>query len=210
MRLRSWLVVISPRFSSYVPEIRGKALLIAFISTIAFVELIESLWLRILFGTIAVVSGSFGLAPFYWRLSRPWRRVHFPFMVQYSFVSSAQQAITELVPGELFEISRALQATLHSLYPKRSPEECRKVVERAKLELRSFSDKEETRRRLINRGATVNRAEEIVKGIEAKRQREENKAPLLIRYVIAEIIRERYGEDERMNYLWAVYSGKAF
>lgn len=148
---------------------------------------------------------------FYFRLSSPWRRLHFSLMMRYATIAGRQMGLAKST-GKEFSIREALGILVKSAYPHIDDTEINLLIKSAKEKMVKFDDKEALEK-LIQKNNTAmdkNKLREVVDKLEDMlKDPEKEKKGLYIRYVIAEIVGRDYGEKERLNYINAVILGQA-
>jgi len=146
---------------------------------------------------------------YYYRLSSPWRRLHFPLMVHYSAIVGYQMGVAEST-GKEFNIEEALRSLVKTAYRYMEDDEVNSLIESAEEKMTNFSDREALQELFQRSNPSVesNKLQELMDKIEASLKNQEEKG-LRIRYVIAEIVGRDYGEQERIKYIHAVITGQA-
>lgn len=143
-----------------------------------------------------------------YRTREKWRQIHFPLMYRYSTFSGYEEGIREKEKRE-FEIKNPLVRLILSAYENMNYEEAVIIYKDAQDKLINFQDKLSLQRLLNEKFKNVitSKLEEMLAKTENLTKSENDY--LSIRYVISEIVEKEFGSDERIEYLFAVFSGKA-
>jgi hypothetical protein len=140
--------------------------------------------------------------------SRPWRRVHFPAMKLYATASGLESGQAQR-EGREFDVERALTTLVRMVHPNQTEADARSFVDAQLLRARMNGDAENLvvwheRKNLI--AGPEHHAKATA---QFKRAFEEPDNSLKVRLVVSGFVGERFGEDQRSEYLFEVAQGNA-
>lgn len=157
-----------------------------------------------IFGLIAV--GLWKMTRWYFYFGRPWRKVHFPMMRVYAAASGLEAGQAER-EGREFNLNAALFNFLKMTNPTisvsheelivREFERCHAFYDEPRIEQYLVEKKE------LNRTQVTTILEKIKESM-----RTSDKA-LMVRMVIASVIEEQFSPQDRGEYMFEVFNGKA-
>ncbi len=143
----------------------------------------------------------------HWRhySSRPWRKVHFPMMLNYASAMGLESKQAD-IDGREFNLNLALLHLLKiiNLKVNISHEE---LIQRELQHCEDFYDKPLIRQYLVKKAVDENEIEPMLERIEHLMQDCDN--GLRVRMVIASIIEEKYSPMDRGEYMYEVATGGA-
>lgn len=171
----------------------------------AFAQGIASIISWVLFALVTL----FVIGRYSFRLSSPWRRLHYPLMFRYSGFAGQEMGLAQMEKRE-FDVRGALRNLVKSVYPNWQDDEVDALVNSAGERMVAFKDREAFVSLLKSRNPTLDsqRLNELLQTMGDLLKRPDEKG-MLVRYVIAEIVGRIHGEQERLKYLQAVFSGRA-
>lgn len=164
-------------------------------------------WPIVLISVLIVFLALYLLArwDFYYR--RPWSRVHYPFLRCLAPAAGLETARAEL-SDRPYDVRLALCGALRAFCPDWSPMQIDAVISRSWERASAFSDRdllrEEGRRRLPHANAADL---ERLLDMAAKSVSPPDNA-VFVRFVIAELVEDRYGSQHRGQYLFELVIGK--
>ncbi len=165
-------------------------------------------WVRVTLLVVFTVVASFHASQLLFRLYPLWHRLHYSLMMRYAALAAAEHVLSSS-EGRSFDFEAAALHLLESAYPY-SPESGNGLLERARTSKLSFSDRGHLEEML--RANRPDLSEEKVQGV-LQRTHDElistDGDALIIRYAIAELVEEAYGDEERALYMQAIFSGRA-
>lgn len=138
--------------------------------------------------------------------SRPWRKVHFPMMLDYASAAGIEQRQAD-IDGREFNLNLALLHLLKIINLKVdiSHEE---LIQRELQRCEAFYDKQLIQQYLVEKkGIDKNKTEPILEKIGHLMQACNN--GLRVRMIIASVIEEKYSPMDRGEYMFEVMSGGA-
>jgi len=150
-----------------------------------------------------------------WRLnqwflhsSRPWRRVHFPMMRVHAAVSGTEHVQAEQDKRE-WDIRNVLVTMVATAHPDWTLPNITFFIAQELAKMQNFYDRPLIREHIIkkNKQADETTVDQFLDGIQSKLNMADN--GLLTRTVIAGLIEEKYGKDQKGEYLYAMFTGKA-
>lgn len=220
----SWVVgILSVRFGVRFNQTRiqrRSALVDPFehmpeVGTATIVELI-SLGMAVMFsGVISILAliayflaTAFLLWRFWFRLQSGWARLHYPLMLRYSALAGEETAKAAILQRE-YSIDNILLPFLRGVYPEWSELELNDLLHTAQRKLDSFADFEALQHYIPNvtrlsQAQTV----ELLNKLKAEIDARKDYVGRQLRYVIAEIIRNEYDEQERLAYIGGLLTGR--
>ncbi len=150
----------------------------------------------------------FVIGRYAFRLSSPWRRLHYPMMFRYSGLAGQEMGLAQAENRE-FDVSAALRNLVKSVFPTWPDDEVDAFIESAKERMVAFKDREAIVS-FLSRSSSVDtrRLQESLERVEEILKRPGEKG-ISVRYVIAGIVGRICGEEERFRYLEAVFSSRA-
>jgi len=162
-------------------------------------------WPRIALFVIFVASTVILFIRFLSRLVPRWRQIHYPLMLRYASIAGEEMGFSETEEKD-FNLSIAIISFLQTIYPEKTEADLNKMFMCIKDKMCNFSDHDLLKKIIRRRNARANNQE--IEGLLTQIREIVYKgedAGLLIRYIIAEIIGEVFGDDERGLYLFAVF-----
>lgn len=170
---------------------------------------------KIIFLVLSLILFIFISGILYGRLSKPWRRLHFPIMHKYSYFAGYQIGLIEHYNGNdvrHFDVSVSLEHLLQYLYPDLNTSKIKEMIEQAENKLLNFSDREDIKNYLITNKRTIdkNKLDDLLTRTHEEMVITSNYNAYLVRYVIADIIEREYSEEEKMKYIHSMFTGDAF
>lgn len=157
-----------------------------------------------IFGVI--VLGIWKLNRWYFYSSRPWRKVHFPMMRAYAAVSGIETGQAER-EGREFNLNTALLNLLKMVNPEISVSH-EELIRREFDRCQTFYDERLIQQYLIEKeGLNLTQAASILEKIKKSMRAPDN--GLMVRMVIASIIEEQFSPQDRGEYLFQVFNGRA-
>lgn len=156
-----------------------------------------------------ILVSLFFMGRYFYRLSSPWRRLHFPLMYRYSGLAGQEMGLAQVENRE-FDVRAALRNLVKSVYPNWQDDEADALVNSARERMVAFKDREAFVSFLKSRNPTLDpqRLNEFLQKTGDLLKRPDEKG-MLVRYVIAEIVGRIHSEQERLKYLQAIFSGRA-
>ena len=177
--------------------------MISSILLIIFVVLsyLYSLWFII--GVVALGVFKFG----HWRhySSRPWRKVHFPMMLDYASAAGLERRQAD-IDGREFDFNLALLHLLNiiGLKVNISHDE---FIQREYRRFEDFYDKQLIRQYLVDKqGVDKNKAEQYLEEIESAITWDRG---FMVKMIVASVIEEKYSQMDRGEYMFEVFRGAA-
>jgi hypothetical protein len=178
--------------------------MIGWILLAAFVVLSYTYSLWFIFGAISLVLWK--LNRWYYYSSRPWRKVHFPMMRAYAAASGIETGQAER-EGRDFNIIATLVNLLEIVNPEVSISH-EELIRRELLRCQVFYDEPLIRSYLVEkRGWAETPISTVLEKMKEKMHLSDK--GLLVRMVIASIIEEQFSPQDRGEYLFEVFSGRA-
>ena len=175
--------------------------------------------LAVVLVAVAVMVTPFAWIPaavvLYWKIGRyyylagsKWRRVHFPFMRAYSHAAGVVGGLAQQ-SGAQFDVTQALFRTLRSQNERASDEELWTLIGQAIDTGRTFAWRTALAARLKMQNPRLSdlKLDSGLDGIAAKFAHPGNS--LMVRFVIFEMVRQRYDEQVALDYLEAILNGRA-
>jgi hypothetical protein len=145
----------------------------------------------------------------YFHNGRPWRKVHYPLMRTYAAACGQEQALANQ-EGRSFEVLKAVDTLLQDLKPEWDSDQRRQFVDEQLHRCESFSDErlviQEFRRRNRELGDSD---EKRVRELCLKILSPPLENITIAQFIAAALIEERYGIQDRGEYLFEVFSGVA-
>lgn len=173
-------------------------------------------FLSVFFWILTAIIGFFIFGNLYGRLSSKWRRLHYPLMVRYAKSAGFVQGIYEK-QGKDFDVDAALHGLLLSVFPQMPDFLLSKYLQRAYDWEHSVANEEMLKEFFKKKKSDISETKlrNIVKAFKKffadhfASQEEKHVNFIKVRLVIAELIKEKYGEDVWLEYLYAVTTGQA-
>lgn len=203
-----------------LPEIRISPLegdhflkrIIPVLSVLLVLALVLKSTLSIFFWILIIVVGFFVFTNLYGRLASKWRRLHFPLMVRYAAAVGFVHGICKKRRKE-FDVELALLCLLQSVFPNVPSAKLENYLKEILVKQNNFADERSLRQIFKEKIPKIKKTEleKIIEEIKKSFTSQEKKVSnsIKVRLVIAELIKEKYGEDERLEYLYAVVAGRA-
>lgn len=142
----------------------------------------------------------------YGRLAAKWRIIHFPLSFRYAGAMGYVQRYQNLTIDEKMDL--ALMSVLKGVYLSRTKDEVTQYYEQLMNQLPNFMDQkmmEIILKRKISR-ITDEELNKLSKYFSNKGKDEKFKKVWL---VISDVIKQKYGEDEKQEYIFSIIKGKA-
>ncbi|MBU4274959.1 hypothetical protein KKE19_04075 [Patescibacteria group bacterium] len=164
-------------------------------------------FLSIMFWIVTVIVGFFTFSIMYVRLSTKWRRIHYPLMVRYASALGFAQGQDESITIDE-KMDFALLFLLQSVYPTISPDILKSYYSSLLEEFPLFMGYEMLcivlKKKLSS--ASTEDIEKLAKHFTDKVKNEKFKKVWL---VMSNLIKIKYGEEEKFEYLFSIINGKA-
>lgn len=156
----------------------------------------------------SVVVGLWQVQRWFFHNGRPWRRIHFPMMSAYAAVSGFEHVEAEK-NGREFDIKRALHSLVKSVRPDWGFSQTQQFIEREFSRCNSFSDEPLIKQYIQHKNNDM--PQESIEKILciAKEAFNPSDKGFMVRMVIAGIIEDQHGTEQRGEYLFEVVRGKA-
>ncbi len=140
--------------------------------------------------------------------SRPWRRIHFPMMRIYAAAAGLEQAEAEREKRE-WDIRNVLIRMVASAHPDWTLPKILFFLGRELANIETLRDRELMRMFFLRKhpGADAKKIEEFLDDIQSQINMSDK--GLLARAVIAGLVEKKYGEEQKGEYLYAIFTGKA-
>jgi hypothetical protein len=146
----------------------------------------------------------------YWHYyhSRPWRKLHFPLMRLYARCAGIESGLSQAT-GRDFDVKHALFTTLKQAQPTWSDERITEFVTRQAVRCEQFEDARLIVAELKRRNANLDdtRLRELI--AKARSQFTLSDPGVFVRFIVAGIIEQQYGESQRGEYLVELLRGRA-
>lgn len=159
----------------------------------------------VLWATYCIVA-LFLIYRLYSRVRNKWCRLHYPLIIRYAQFSAIESRISKAEERE-FEVQNPLIELILSAFVNFDTDKSIKLFENAQQKLTSFQDKQSFEKLMKSKNPNIDTMTLtiILTGFEKKTKTIVN--GLLVRYVIAEIIANDFGNNQRLEYLFEVYVG---
>lgn len=142
----------------------------------------------------------------YYYSSRPWKRIHFPLMRLYASAAGYEAGLAER-EGREFDVEIALRR-LFELAGVSTEAERLVLVQKLFDTCSNFYDENDMKSYLLEKkGLSEDGVEPILSKMRDILSNPDN--GLLVRMAAASIIEDRYSTEDRMEYLMAVFTGRA-
>lgn len=170
--------------------------------------------IKILFFIIAFLVAFFIFGNLWGRLSANWRKLHFPLMVRYATFLGFAQEISEREGKEL-DVDLALKFLLQSVFPKVGEGQIEKLSqeilskEAENLKNEKFLEKIFRRKNPELSGEKLNSFVYKMENLIINPPDEATANYLRVRSLIAFLVEKKYGEKEKLEYLFAVLTNRA-
>ncbi len=139
---------------------------------------------------------------------RPWSRIHYPAMRMYSRAGFMEWGMSQ-ARGEEFEASRAATTLVRMIHPEWSEPQVATLVARELDRYRTLADRELIEPLLQQRFGR-SKPKELAAFLDIlPKLYEQDRNMMIVKLVIAGLIEQEYGVDQRAEYLVAVVSGRA-
>ncbi len=194
------------------PSLKGGV--VAFLLLLVGIALTSG-FLKVVLIMFFVLVSLFLVGVLYGRLSSKWRRLHYPLMVRYAKSAGMVQGIYEK-QGKDFNVDEALSELLLSVFPQTSDYLLNKYLQNAYDWERNLSTgvlKAFFKKKIPNSSGA--KLENIVTSFKKfftdhiYSNKETNVNYIKTRLVISELVKEKYGKEEWLEYLYAVVMGQA-
>jgi len=169
-----------------------------------FLSVFYSYWFLI----VVAILGLWKTLQFWFYKSRPWRRIHYPAMRLYSSIAGYEAGEAEN-ENRMFNFKNALSNFIRALRPDWESDNIESFIDTEFERSKNFEDRKLikkhilTKKRKISESQIDNNFDEFLSKID----------PLdrawMVRMIIAGIIEDQYGQDDRGEYLYEVIVGNA-
>ena len=142
----------------------------------------------------------------YFYKGRPWRRIHYPMLRAYAAIAGQEGAVAEH-NGRDFDIRPALDRLVRTVKPDWSEEKVHTLIQREFDRYADFSDRKLIETYLTKKHPKLTDAkiEEVMERCSKLLKTYDN--GLMVRFVVAGIIEEQFGQEHRAEYLFELMSG---
>jgi len=166
--------------------------------------LIASGFLIVVFGILFAIVTLFEMSRYYYRLSSPWRQLHYPLMARYAFFVGLQAGIAEKAEKK-FDINATLIEFVKNIYPDWTQEEVESFLKSVAKKMEKFTDREDLVNAFKKDNFSLNTGK-LNKVLDRFHESFKIENP---RWVIAEIVERDYGKDEKIKYLQSIVTGRS-
>jgi hypothetical protein len=140
--------------------------------------------------------------------SRPWRRIHFPMMMLFASAIGRENARAAMENRE-YLVENALSDLIKSVYPQWTLPQIEGFIIAEFTKHENFTDADLIRQYILLKNPKVTQ-EGIEKVIDFMRQHYNNfDNALKVRMIIAGVIEDKYGPDQRGEYMFEIIMEKA-
>ncbi len=158
---------------------------------------------------VAIPLGLVSLSRWYQLKSRPWRRIHFPLMRLHASLAGSEQISSES-ESRNWSIDNVLRQMVSSCFPDWSHLEVEMFIEEELAKMRVLHDERALKSFMITKypKTTDEDFRSLLKNAKQKINFDDN--GVKTRAVIAGIIERKIGLEHKAEYLYALFTGKAF
>jgi hypothetical protein len=168
--------------------------------------LVEGWLFWILFG-ISGVASYFIIGRWIYRNSSPWRRIYFPLVDRYSFLSGAHVAAADMA-GEQFSPKKPLAVLLKEIQPAFTDDEISYLLEKWQHDFESFQNASLFGEIMRENGVSERELPVKVQALATAMAQGNNYNALFVRHAVGEIIESKVGSSQKKAYWRAVLSGR--
>jgi hypothetical protein len=170
------------------------------------VTILAESWLFWILLGISGVASYFIIGRWIYRNSSPWRRIYFPLIDRYSFLSGAHIAAADMA-GEQFTPKKPLAVLLKEIQPAFTDDEISYLLEKWKNDFETFQNAPLFEEIMRENGVSEQELSMKVQALATILQ-DNNYNALFVRHAVGEIIESKVGSSQKKAYWRAVLSGR--
>lgn len=158
---------------------------------------------------IAVVPlGLWAINQWFLHSSRPWRRVHFSMMRVHAAAAGIEQVEAQKENRE-WDIRNVLLRMVATAHPDWTPPKILMFIAQEIAKIQNLHDRPLIKRYVLKKHPQTDEAkvDQFLDDVQAKLNMTDN--GLLTRTIIAGLVEEKYGAEQKGEYLYAMFTGKA-
>lgn len=144
---------------------------------------------------------------FWTRYGSAWRKIHYPFLIQYSSVAGYMAGLAQRQKKE-FSVEETLKELVKQIIPDWSENEIIQFLTGIKRKIETFSERQIFEDIFKERISDPDKVKELVDKFGDRLRNQENKG-MFVRYSIAELLERDYGKEEKKKYFKALLTGIA-
>ncbi len=169
-----------------------------------FISVFYSYWFLI----AVALLGLWKASQFWFYKSRPWRRIHYPAMRLYSNVSGHEAGKAES-ENRKFDFKNALSNFTRALRPDWESDNIESFIDREIERSKKFEDRKLIKKHVLTKKKNTSESQIDNALDEFSSIIDPLDRTWMVRMIIAGIIEDQYGQDDRGEYLYEVMVGKA-
>lgn len=177
------------------------------LATLWAVTILAEGWLFWILLGISGVASYFVIGRWIYRNSSPWRRIYFPLINRYSFLSGAQIVVADQA-GEQFTPKKPLAVLLKEIQPAFTDDEISYLLENWQRDFETFQNAALFVQIMRENGVSERELAAKIQALAATMRQGNNYNGFFVRHAIGEIIESKVGVSQKKSYWRAVLSGR--
>jgi len=170
---------------------------------------------KIIFVLLSLLASVFIFSNLYGRFSANWRKLHYPLMCRYASAVGYVRGLSGNKEGKELDVDLVLQCLLQSVFPTVEGKRITNLAQEVLLKEGEKLKNEEFVKKIFSRKLpelSKQRLPSLTHKITELNKNPTDRATanyIKIRLIIAFLIEQKYGQEEKLDYLYAVLTNRA-